>query len=116
MGGHDLGHGARFDGVPQLDDGEPGQPVRGEPPQFREQVRPQCAARAVVHERGFAPGQFARGVAHQAPYGPLGRRGQVVVEGDAARYGGQQLPHGAAAGVAVEPADDDDGQGHRVLP
>ncbi len=114
--GDDLGHRTRLDGVPQFDDGEPGPPVRGQPPQFRDEVLAQRAARAVVDERGLAPGQLARGVAHQAPYGAVGRRGQVVVEGDAAGHGGEQFPHRAPAGVRVEPADDDDGQGHGLLP
>ncbi len=112
----DLGHGLGLDGVPQLDDGQPGHAAVGQPFQLGQQVFAQRAAGAVVDQRGLVPGQFARSVTHQAPDRARGRCGQVVVECDAARHGVQQAVHDLPAGVGVEPSDDDDRQGHDVLP
>ncbi|GAA3072276.1 hypothetical protein GCM10020254_15120 [Streptomyces goshikiensis] len=116
MRGDDLGHRLGLDGVPQFDDGQPGQAAAGQPFQLGDEVLAQCAAGAVVDEGRLAPGQLARGVAHHAQDRALRCRGQVVVEGDAAGDGVQQALDDFLAGVRVEPADDDDGQGHDVLP
>ncbi len=110
--GDGLGHRLGFDGVPQFDDGQPGQTAVGQPLQLGHQVLAERAAGAVVDEGSLTTGQLTGGIAYDALDGAVGRSGQVVVEGDAAGDGVQQSVHDLAAGVGVEPGDEGDGQGH----
>ncbi len=103
-----LGHSPGFDGVPQLDDGEPGDAGIGEPFQLGDQVLAQRAACAVVDQRGLFSGQLTRSVAHLAQNGAVGRTGQVVMEGDAVGHQVQEALHDLAACLGAEPGDDDD--------
>ncbi len=103
---------ALLDGVPQFDDGEPGQARVGEPLQLGHEVLAQGAARAVVDQRRLSAGEHAGGVPDGAEdRAALSGGGQVVVERHAARDGGQEPFDGGPAGVGVQPADDRDGQG-----
>ncbi|CAM5276612.1 hypothetical protein SCYAM73S_03739 [Streptomyces cyaneofuscatus] len=106
----DLGHRLRLHGVPELQDGQPGQPAVRQPLQLGDQVLPQRAARAVVDQGCLAGGQLPGGVPQGAAYGSVGRRGQVVVERDAVRNPGEQRLHHLVPHLRVQPADDDDGQ------
>jgi hypothetical protein len=108
----DLRHRLGLDRVPQFDDGQPGRTVARQELQLRYEVLAQCAAGAVVDQRCLTRAEHAGRVADQPSYGSLAGGGEVVVQGDAARYRPQETVDHVAAGVGVQTRDDD----HREPP